>query len=377
MYSILDEIKKIRGDSPIIIDNNIQNRYCVITKEPDQSRTAYCFGSPIYNNGLHEIVDRRFKAGRECFYAIGSNAEIKIGDEIFMKNAMGHCSLKLSGKATQLSEYELECGNDRISLTSNGILYRAEINDNTEITFKLEAGSPFMNIRANNKYFSLLYEKFRPFVTLSSIGIEDANGDIVAPVKIVYQRDNDRMHTITFIHNSNIGKYITFEMNLHDWKLFEDTTVESYDKYENNSFGTTAFIGKTEEFGEQWLYIRPEISRIQELFFQRVNKATLHFPKYNNCDTDIKAFAVASRFCSFGSNWDNKSEAEETALYSSNTQHYHSFDVTNLIADKKTKRLQRSNGIVLRPKERNMPFSVISTGDSCNRPIILEINCNN
>ena len=49
MQSVLEEIKKLRNDSPITIDYNNSNRYRLVVEENDESKTAYYFSTPIYN----------------------------------------------------------------------------------------------------------------------------------------------------------------------------------------------------------------------------------------------------------------------------------------------------------------------------------------
>ena len=75
---------------------------------------------------------------------------------------------------------------------------------------------------------------------------------------------------------------ILFEINLYERKLFLDTTVESKNIGVNNAFGSIAFVGDTEQFGEQWLYSRPAFSLISELYEKSLNYAVLHIPKYSD-----------------------------------------------------------------------------------------------
>ena len=72
-----------------------------------------------------------------------------------------------------------------------------------------------------------------------------------------------------------------FEANLYESKQIQDTTVESANPEVNNAFGGTAFIGNTTEFGEQWLYSRPDYSKFSELTDRQIIKAVLHMPKLN------------------------------------------------------------------------------------------------
>lgn len=89
---------------------------------------------------------------------------------------------------------------------------------------------------------------------------------------------------------------------MYENKFFQDTTVENLHSTVNNAFGSTGFIGNTALYCEQWLYSRPDFSRMAEVMNKRVNKTVLHMPKYNNSNVELGAYKVASRFCSFGSN---------------------------------------------------------------------------
>ena len=313
MQSVLNEILSLRNQRPVVVDYQNRNRYRLVTREDDGSRTAYCFSAPIYNLESRRMVNLSFESKEGKLCAVGSNANITISDRVQMQNAEGTCVIELPQKPTRNLGKEIHCGNDVIYPTVNGIAVKSYIKSTGNISFTFEVGQPFMQIRKNDKYFALMREKFRPFVTFSGIGTLDAAGKLIAPAKMSYQKLSDRKYMLTISATSPFGCSVLFEVNLYERKLFQDTTVESLNPKINNAFGSTAFIGNTALFGLQWLYSRPDYSRIPELMDKRINKAILHMPKYNKNNVELSAFRVAARFCSFGSNWDNKIGSVSTA----------------------------------------------------------------
>ena len=87
----------------------------------------------------------------------------------------------------------------------------------------------------------------------------------------------------------------------------------------------------------------------------------------------LSAFGLTARFCSFGSNWENKIQAADELTTASTGGAYQNLDITRLITDN-AGFLKHSEGLILRPKEKNGGFSAVSTGDSYFAPQILEVN---
>lgn len=373
MVSIIDEIKKLRNKESIIIDYDNTNRYRVVVKEDDGSKTAYYFSAPIYNFKTRKAVDFKFDKKEGAIYYNGSNANITFSKIIRMENAEGYCTVALDNDICFISNQELSCGNDRLFATTNGFMYKALYTKEKAFTLDLEMGIPFIEIRENNKSFSFLTEKFKPFVTISCIGTTNKEGEVISPAKISYQKLTERKYRFTLTPCSPVGEWVLFEINLYERKLMQDTTVESANPYTNNAFGTTAFIGNTAEYGEQWLYSRMELQKLSDLSDKRIIKAVLHLPKYNHTDVELAAFKVASRFCSFGSNWDNKVNFTNSVSDSVMNNNYQDIDIKPLITDE-LGRLTYSEGFILKSKVKNSGFSSIATGDSCYSPQICEIN---
>lgn len=374
MLSVFDEITKLRNKAPIEIDSRNQNRYRVVLEEQDGSKTAYYFSTPVYNNRTRKLVDVKFHEKEGTIYSVGSNASCTFTDHVKMANAEGICRISLDKPVVFAGEQALLCQNHYLHPTLNGFAYQISCEGDSPYSFELEVGRPFMEIRANDKCFCLMSEYFRPFVTVSGIGTMDRNGDVIAPAKITYQKLTDSKYQLTVEPCSPKGRWIWIEINLYEAKLIQDTTVESANPGTNNAFGSTAFIGHTSEFGEQWLYTRIDFSKMPELADRRIRKAIVHLPVYNQTAQEMEALRLPRRFCSFGSVWENKIEAAEMIARSVRESHYQNIDLTGLMTDARTGYPKRNEGILLKPRKKNGGFSAIATGDSYYAPQIYEIN---
>lgn len=373
MNSITDEIKKLRKGNGIVIDYTNSNRYRIVAIEPDGSKTAYYFSTPIYNQKSRKAIDMKFHTNENTLYTIGSNTNITIANDIRMDNYEGSCVISLSGPVQCISNHELLCGNQRIYPTTNGIAIESSCQDGSGYTLSLEISKPFLDIRANDKYFALMSERFRPFVTVSCIGTLDANKNIISPAKLTFQKITDRKYTVNITPCSPLGRYVLLEINLYEPKLFQDTTVESNNPTINNAFGSIGFLGTTSEFGEQWLYTRPDFSKMTEINGKKIANAVLHLPKLSNTPIELSCTKVSSRFCSFGSTWNNKIAETGNANVSQIDNDYIDINLTHMITDR-IGNVLKEEGFILKSKKKDCGFLIIPTGDSYLNPQILEIN---
>lgn len=373
MNSILNEITKLRKGKSLVIDRKNKNRYRIVTFEPDSSKTAYYFSAPIYNNKSKKLIDKTFELHGNVTHLTGSNSKIIFSNNIQLENADGVCTISLANNTFNLINNSIICGKERIQPTTNGITIQSPCIDGKPFSFNIEINKRFLEVKSNNKYFAIMREKFRPFFLISCIGTSDLNENIISPAKISYQKISDSKYTITIIPCSSLGKFTLIEANLYELKLFQDTTVESNNSKTNNVFGSVGFIGNTVEFGEQWLYSKLDYTIIPELSDKRILHATLHLPKLNLNSAALRASKVSARFCSFGSNWENK--ISETSLQNDlrPIDRYINLDMLPFITNKQN-RLTQSDGFILKTQKKDSGFSVIATGDSYYLPQILEIN---
>ena len=373
MDSILYEISRLRKGAPLIIDYKNSNKYRVVAIEDNGTKTAYYFTTPIYNNRTRKAVDMKFHTNGGTIYSTGSGTNITLSNIIRMENAEGSCVASLTDRPRLISDREAICGNNRISPTTNGVAITSSCLDGRSFSFSIEISKPYLEIRANDKYFALMSGKFRPVVVVSCLGTSDSTGNIISPAKIAYQKITDRKYMITISPCSTLGKSVAFELNLYEEKLFQDTTVESKNPKTNNAFGSVGFIGITKEFGEQWLYTRPDFSKMNELNDKKILRAILHLPRLNRSAVELTASKVSSRFCSFGSTWDNKIAEDSPITDSQITDHYIDLNMMPILTNKYG-RLTPGEGFILKAKKKDSGFAVISTGDNYFAPQVLEIN---
>ena len=375
MKSVLNELTRLRSGAPIVIDYHNSNRYRLVVQEDNGSKTSYWFSTPIYGRKTRKLVDMRFHSDGETIYAEGSNADITLCHNLSMKNTEGSVSIELPQKPVLISSQEARSGPCTLTPTTNGAAVKCDVRGGTVSGFTLEAGQPDLNVRSNDRCFSLMKEEFRPLAVLSCVGSLDASGNVIAPAHMECQKLTDRKYFISISAASPLAHSILFEINLYENKLFQDTTVESMNPYTNNAFGSVGFIGNSFLYGEQWLYSRPDYSRMPEMMDKRIHKTILHLPKLNQSNVDVRAFKVTGRFCSFGSNWDNKVAGGASVSDSLTIAGYQSLDITPLLVDFRTRTIASSEGLILKSKVKDSGFSVIATGDSYYAPQILEVNC--
>ncbi len=375
MNSILSEIYKLRRTTNLSIDYKNSNRYRVVAMEPNGSKTAYYFTTPIYNNKTRKAIDLQFHSKDKVISSTGSNTNVTINPNIKMENEEGTCILSLTKPAIRNSNCEVSSGKEQIYPTTNGVAIRSSCADQKAYVFSIEISKPFLAVRANDKYFALMSDRFRPFISISCIGTTDKSGNIISPAKLSYKKITDRQYTIHITPYSSFGEFVLIEANLYEPKLFQDTTVESKNPKINNVFGSVGFIGTTEAFGEQWLYVRPNFSKMPELDDQKINRVILHIPKLNTGAIEVTASKVASRFCSFGSNWNNKVAETVTTTGAQIADHYIDLHLTPFFSNGQGN-LTRGEGFIVKPKTKNSGFSAIPSGDNYFTPQILEINYN-
>lgn len=373
MQSIFSEIIKLRGENSMNIDCHNRNPYCVVFCEQNRSKTAYYFSTPIYNRQTRKLIDLQFHSDRDSVYMTGSNGQIALTETLRMQNTAGTISMALPQKAFWISPREVRSGPCLLLPTTNGIAIRWDVRNSKTIQFVVEIGQSYVNIRSNDRYIAFMQETFKPFAVISCIGSTAADGHVIAPAKIMYQKLTDTRYLISLSATSPLAQYILFELNLYEHKLFQDTTVESMNPITNNAFGSVGYIGNTSIYGEQWLYSKADYEQLSELWDKRIRKVILHIPQLNRSNVELRAFRVAARFCSFGSNWNNKISERAPVSDSLPGDGYQHLDVTSLFVNPATGTMERQEGIIMKSKIKDSGFSVIATGDSMYAPQIMEI----
>lgn len=368
--TILSEIKHLRRMQDFLIDQRNSNRYRVMVKE-SLGHTAYCFSTPIYNVDTRRLVRTNFERVKNGYFFKGSNGCISIcQNRCVFETKEGRVIITLS-QAPDVGRdgSRSEC---TVVPTLNGI--RFSVNGN-QWNLQLKSEIRQESIRFHKTCFSVMREEFKPFLSVAALYASDGKGNF-SPVEMKYQDKEDQTYDISFTHGLNNGRFL-FEVNLYEPKLFQDTTVESLHPDSNNAYGAIGFIGKTKQFGEQWLYLRPDFSKIPDLTTERIEKVFLHIPVLSESCENLEVLVPEKRFCSFGSTWNNRINASPPIATSNNQGRYLTIDVTAMFTSRVDRTLAYNEGLILKKPKGKNNFIAISTGDCYSAPQILEIKFKN
>lgn len=375
MESILNTLKNIRNSGDFSINPQNSNRYRIVVWENDGSQTAYYFSAPIYEQDTLKLVKPSFFSSAEGYTAKGSNSSINIDkDGVRFSSPVGMARIIHDLPNFQIENGKLIANRLKILPTINGAVFLCDVSGKKGITFRVHTDQSFLGIRSNSKYFALMHEEFRPFFLVSSIGTYNQYDQLVEPALVAYQMLDDKQYLVhIYPSNSDNDVKVMFECNMYEEKLFQDTTVESKNPDENNAFGGVGFIGNSNAFGEQWLYSRLNYNKLSELFGRIIGKAVLHIPKFNN-GVPLIGVGIQQRFCSFGSNWNNKINDSYTVSETTENNGFYKISITDLLINRHTRNFNMSEGLILKTKAKESGFSAIATGDNYYAPQVLEIN---
>ena len=373
MYSVLQEIEKLREGLSVRLNETLSNRYTLHCQESRAIKTAYCFSVPIRNIKTNDIVNLRFYHNKQGSIFIGSGTKISVSDRIRILNQFGQCDIVFQGVLSKKTDKAIFFSNNtttfEIRPTLNGVILLFDCISNSDPPkILLHLNRAFEATRSNNHFFSVMRERFIPFITVSCIGTLNACGKVSACCEVYNEKINDFEYLLTFCTADKCPNRIAVEINMQEPKLFQDTTVESKHPTMNNVFGGVSFLGTSKDFGEQWLYSRLEISNIAQIQSKKIIKSILHVPQLGYNTTPITVHRISERFCSFGSNWENKIAVKDTVATSSESNGYYHLDLTKLLGNFRKK----SENFVIRGNATNKPV-IISTGDSFYSPQILEV----
>ena len=331
--------------------------------------TAYCFSAPIYNNKTKALVQTKFIPEKGGAWYKGTNGLISVNqNRCTFENQDGRCIITMSNIPEICDAKNSSKSHVVVTPTLCGL--RFEVKEN-HFHFQLKSEAKQQGIRFNSLCFSIMREKFIPFLSVASLYAQDENGQVL-PVEIKYQDKGNQTYDISLFHAGANG-VLLFEINLYEPKLFQDTTVESAHPNVNNAYGAVGFIGQTEQFGEQWLYSRADFSKIPDIVSERIEKVLLHIPILNGSSENVDVYIPEKRFCSFGSTWNKKVSASSKITASNNNCRYLTIDVTTIFVNRTDQTLVYNEGLILKKPKGKNNFIAISTGDCYSAPQILEI----
>lgn len=376
--TILDTIKQVRGNLPFLISENNQNIYRVLLNEPDGGKTAYYFNSPLYRRRDGNLIRKCFVQNGDVQAFEGSTAKITYQNgEFCMADHSGSLFVCFERGNLELTERGTLYSRDlHIEPTLNGIVVKAACVGNTPFEFSIRTTEIFSNIKKNSKYLAFMRNKFEPFFVISSLYAHaDATNGFV-PCTVAAEAETDGTYTVTIQSTTSETNSVLFEINLYEGKFFQDTTVESGAPDRNNCYGSSSFLGQTDELGEQWLYTKTSRKKVFDIENRPIQSVRMFIPVFKKGVFLPTAYLPLERFCSFGSTWKKKipfTDLLTTAEFAQYNEQFYILDLSKLLIDPTTHFLRRTEGFVLRLANAGEDYSVIATGDCCKAPQFLEI----
>lgn len=289
-----------------------------------------------------------------------------------MENPKGSCRVSMPSGYRYESDEVISYDGVRVYPTLNGVACLARLGSERKFSARISTDAPISHVRQNQKCFCTMLSDIEPHLSLSCIGSLDRQRRLISPAYIQYRAIKEKEFEVSVRTDTPEAEYLFFEINLHAPKLLLDTTVESGNPDTNNAFGGTAFVGKTREFGEQWVYCRPLSVSFGGLKNTIVRKAVLYIPKLDEGEDLLAAHRLTVRFCSFASNWNNKKPSAYNYIPSEITNGYHRLDLSGIMI-KNDEISKLDEGWVLKTAPQCDGVCAIATADSFFAPQILEV----
>lgn len=372
MSYALETIQRITKGEKISHIQKI-NRYGLSAQFNSRNREFY-FSAPIYIGQSETLVKRCFTLKGNQYVMQGSSAQVII-TESGIKFLTVFGSMRIYWEEKQ--QFSL-CDNGRflrsekmsVYPTFNGALIR-QVNDGDVTLFFESDLRQDGEIKSNSKFFSYMKSKYEPFFTMGTLYAESVSAQNFYGLTIEAKHENVKRVNIKMKSEHSDAARFVWEVNAYEPKLFQDTTVESRRPSENNVFGSIAYLGRSSEYGTQYLYSRLDLSKLSAESFQNIESVYLHVPYYMISGQAFRVFSPFKRFCSFGSRWNNKVAYEDARIEGHSHGGFVSFDLSPYFLNTKGS-LQETTGIMIRHSAQEK-FSLLATADNYFTPQILEI----
>ena len=338
MFSVLNEIKKIRGLNQLDIWYSNNNPYRILINESNGGITAYCFSCPVYRESDKELIKLQYKRSNENYYYKGINAEIEIKpDEIIYQNGYGKISLDFESLQTfnetickDLIGNERKCLESedfKIFPTFNGLCFIKKQAKNF-YNIHLRTTKEFVYVISDNpSLIAFMHEHRFPFLTVSPMY---ASYDLNFRPLLAKIEEADKDYEICFFAEDNglLGE-TWFCLDLYTRKSIFDTTVDNKHPNQNYAYNQIAYIGNSSG-REQILYSRLDAMQFMDLNNMACESARVLLPIHKNDSNQIGIWNMSESWCSFGLTWNTRLEPAEFYKNAEKTKGYLNVDITKI-----------------------------------------------
>lgn len=366
-------IASLSNDRVLKQYRNETNRYCIYT-EGEQGKELFYFATPILQVNSYEPVNRKFVESDQGFCFFGSNCEVVVTQhQLTMIQNERELSLGFQmpiawdlKNGCLVSEYITLCP------SYNGILAQGELE---KMKFKISVKFLYEKLRVSQSCVCFMESKFQPIAIFSGLYAQGECCNCV-PLCVLYHEDGVSNGTLSFASSSKFCSKGTFEVNFYEPKLIQDTPVSAKFPSENNAFGPIAFLGKSDFYGNQWLYFRLDLGKMIEIQNKIVSEIKLYLPCWNKTNLHSELFELSNRFCSFGSSWNNRVELGKKNSVTEVDGEYLCLDLTQTYTTH-GQVIASGGNVLLVPQVRAGEYEILSTGDCYSAPPILRVKYTN
>lgn len=365
--SPLDEVFQLASDQSLSLSPKQSNRYG-LQFVCENGGENYYFSTPIYQQDTNKLICLQFKQQGDSFTFLGSNCVVIVNEK----------QIRFIRKSEELVVlfkipivWSFDNGalfSERLSIfpTYNGVMLAGDL----EVTqFDVFTNICYQEFRKSKNCVGLMENHFKPIFNFSTL-FARGEDDELSPLLVSYFEENKQEGKVAFFATDERCTRGVIELNFYEPKMMQDTPVSEKRPNENNAFGAVAWMGQSSFYGSQWFYFRPDFHKVPEMKNKVIQKITLYLPCWSTSDLFMEMHNLQSRFCSFGSNWENKIGTGQSKYTASQKDGYLSIDVTKLYSY--SGQLTESIGTVLIAEKTNQAsFQIISTADCYARPPIL------
>lgn len=347
-----------------------EGRYAYHLRQKDSAESKICFTTPIFH-GSSPVV-KCFDTYPDCFSFQGSKGRIDVRREGLVLHDSEY-EIRLLWNNEQhfrLSQDRCVLTSEEMSITPtfSGVRITQQYCGPLYFTCLIKSEKTGY-IRMNSKSFAYMRDTFAPVMTLSTMYTD---GNLKNPgVNLAMKQENESKVYLRMTASDENASHACWEINLYEPKLIMDTTVESARPNENNVYGNVAFLGHTGDHGVQYLYSRFDLSKLENDPRKKMKRFLLYIPYYKAGEQGFRMSAPFRRFCSFGSNWENKMPFTEFGAKYEKCGSYFVFDLSKYLLNEHG-RFKENTGIVLYSAAPD-GVSILSTADNYDRPQIVEI----
>lgn len=366
-FTPLDEVLQLASDQSLFLSPKQSNRYG-LQFVCENGGENYYFSTPIYQQDTNKVICLQFQQQGDSFTFLGSNCVVIVNEKQirFIRKSEELVVLFKNPIVWTFDNGALFSERLSISPTYNGVMLAGDLD---AMQFNVFTTIDYESFRKSKNCVGLMENHFKPIFNFSAL-FAKGEGDELSPLIVSYFEKSKQEGKVAFFATDERCTQGVIELNFYEPKLMHDTPVSEKRPNENNAFGAVAWMGQSSFYGSQWFYFRPDFSNLPEMKNKVIQKITLYLPCWNTSDLLIEMHNLQSRFCSFGSNWENKIGTGQRKYVADQSEEYLSIDVTKLYSN--SGQLTASIGSVLIAEQTNQAsFQIISTADCYARPPIL------